>query len=89
MTYRLVVFDFDGTLADSLGQLVAVYNRLAPGLAALDPPAPKAAAALDPPGTKEPVSGGAAAASASGADAAAVADAPDAQIVVRYLQVHL
>jgi phosphoglycolate phosphatase len=32
MTYRLVVFDFDGTLADSLGQLVAVYNRLAPGL---------------------------------------------------------
>lgn len=32
MAYRLIVFDFDGTLADSLGTLVAVYNRLAPGL---------------------------------------------------------
>jgi phosphoglycolate phosphatase len=32
MTYRLFMFDFDGTLADSLGQLVALYNRLAPSL---------------------------------------------------------
>jgi phosphoglycolate phosphatase len=32
MRYPLVVFDFDGTLADSLGPALAVYNRLAPEL---------------------------------------------------------
>jgi phosphoglycolate phosphatase len=32
MAYRLIVFDFDGTLADSLGTMVAVFNRLAPSL---------------------------------------------------------
>jgi phosphoglycolate phosphatase len=32
MAYRLIVFDFDGTLADSLGPMVAVFNRLAPSL---------------------------------------------------------
>ena len=33
MRYRLVVFDFDGTLADSLGPAVVLFNRLAPALA--------------------------------------------------------
>ena len=32
MRYRLVVFDFDGTLADSLGPAVELFNRLAPDL---------------------------------------------------------
>src|SRR5579885_1166157 len=32
MRYSLVVFDFDGTLADSLGVALATYNRIAPGL---------------------------------------------------------
>ncbi|MCZ2340323.1 MAG: HAD-IA family hydrolase [Bacteroidales bacterium] len=32
MPYRLVVFDFDGTLADTLSQAVATYNRIAPEL---------------------------------------------------------
>jgi phosphoglycolate phosphatase-like HAD superfamily hydrolase len=32
MRYRLVVFDFDGTLADSLGPALLTYNRIAPGL---------------------------------------------------------
>lgn len=32
MRYPLVVFDFDGTLADSLAAAVAIYNRLAPQL---------------------------------------------------------
>jgi phosphoglycolate phosphatase len=32
MRYPLVVFDFDGTLADSLGPALASYNRIAPGL---------------------------------------------------------
>ena len=32
MPYPLVVFDFDGTLADSLGPAVALFNRLAPEL---------------------------------------------------------
>ena len=32
MRYPLVVFDFDGTLADSLGPALATYNRIAPGL---------------------------------------------------------
>jgi phosphoglycolate phosphatase len=30
MRYRLVVFDFDGTLADSLASVAAIFNRLAP-----------------------------------------------------------
>lgn len=30
--YRLVVFDFDGTLADSLASAVAIFNRIAPDL---------------------------------------------------------
>ena len=30
--YRLIVFDFDGTLADSLAAAVGTYNRIAPGL---------------------------------------------------------
>lgn len=30
MTYRHVIFDFDGTLADSLASAVAVFNALAP-----------------------------------------------------------
>jgi phosphoglycolate phosphatase-like HAD superfamily hydrolase len=32
MRYPLIVFDFDGTLADSLGPALATYNRIAPGL---------------------------------------------------------
>jgi phosphoglycolate phosphatase len=32
MRYRLVVFDFDGTLADSLGPAVELFNKLAPDL---------------------------------------------------------
>jgi phosphoglycolate phosphatase len=32
MPYRLIVFDFDGTLVDSLTLAVATYNRIAPGL---------------------------------------------------------
>ncbi len=32
MRYPLVVFDFDGTLADSFGPALASYNRIAPGL---------------------------------------------------------
>ncbi len=32
MRYPLVVFDFDGTLADSFGPALATYNRIAPGL---------------------------------------------------------
>ncbi|HET6572136.1 MAG TPA: HAD hydrolase-like protein [Fimbriiglobus sp.] len=32
MRYPLVVFDFDGTLADSFGPALAAYNRIAPGL---------------------------------------------------------
>jgi phosphoglycolate phosphatase len=32
MPYRLVVFDFDGTLADSLPATVAIFNRLAADL---------------------------------------------------------
>lgn len=32
MRYRLIVFDFDGTLADSLSVAVETYNRIAPGL---------------------------------------------------------
>ncbi|MGL6096548.1 MAG: HAD-IA family hydrolase [Fimbriiglobus sp.] len=32
MPYRLIVFDFDGTLADSLARAVAAFNRLAPRL---------------------------------------------------------
>lgn len=32
MTYRLVIFDFDGTLADSLASAVSTYNRIAPEL---------------------------------------------------------
>lgn len=32
MAYRLVVFDFDGTLADSLANAVITYNRIAPEL---------------------------------------------------------
>ena len=32
MAYRLVVFDFDGTLADSLAHAVAIFRRLAPTL---------------------------------------------------------
>jgi phosphoglycolate phosphatase len=32
MRYPLIVFDFDGTLADSLGPALAAYNRIAPGL---------------------------------------------------------
>lgn len=37
MPYRLIVFDFDGTLADSLGPALAIFNRLAPsfGLSAI------------------------------------------------------
>lgn len=30
MGYRYVIFDFDGTLADSLASAVAIFNRLAP-----------------------------------------------------------
>jgi len=30
MKYRFVIFDFDGTLADSLAAAVAIFNRLAP-----------------------------------------------------------
>jgi phosphoglycolate phosphatase len=30
MRYRYVIFDFDGTLADSLAAAVAIFNRLAP-----------------------------------------------------------
>jgi phosphoglycolate phosphatase len=32
MRYPLIVFDFDGTLADSLGPALEVFNRIAPGL---------------------------------------------------------
>lgn len=32
MAFRLVVWDFDGTLADSLASAVQIFNRLAPGL---------------------------------------------------------
>lgn len=32
MARAAVIFDFDGTLADSLADVVAVYNQLAPGL---------------------------------------------------------
>jgi phosphoglycolate phosphatase len=32
MRYALVLFDFDGTLADSLGPALAIYHRIAPGL---------------------------------------------------------
>lgn len=32
MRYPLVVFDFDGTLADSLGPALGIFNRIAPGL---------------------------------------------------------
>ena len=32
MRYPLVVFDFDGTLADSLDLSLATFNRIAPGL---------------------------------------------------------
>jgi phosphoglycolate phosphatase len=30
MPYRYIIFDFDGTLADSLASAVAIFNRLAP-----------------------------------------------------------
>src|SRR5437763_81487 len=33
MSYRLVVWDFDGTLADSLVASVASFNRIAPAMA--------------------------------------------------------
>ena len=38
MPYRLIVFDFDGTLVDSLAVAVATYNRIAPelGLRSID-----------------------------------------------------
>lgn len=32
MNYRLILFDFDGTLLDSLNHAVVVYNRIAPKL---------------------------------------------------------
>lgn len=32
MRYPLVVFDFDGTLADSLASAMAIFNRIGPGL---------------------------------------------------------
>jgi phosphoglycolate phosphatase len=32
MAYRLAIFDFDGTLADSLAHAVAIFRRLAPTL---------------------------------------------------------
>jgi phosphoglycolate phosphatase len=32
MPFKLVVFDFDGTLADSLGGMVRIFNQLAPEL---------------------------------------------------------
>lgn len=32
MPFPLVVFDFDGTLADSLAQAVAIFQRIGPGL---------------------------------------------------------
>ena len=32
MPFKLVVFDFDGTLADSIGKAVGIFNRLAPEL---------------------------------------------------------
>ncbi len=32
MTYRLVLWDFDGTLADTLRMAVQIYNRIAPGI---------------------------------------------------------
>ena len=32
MPFQLVVFDFDGTLADSLGGMIRIFNRLAPEL---------------------------------------------------------
>jgi phosphoglycolate phosphatase len=35
MRYRLVVWDFDGTLADTLAASLAIYNRLAPRHGAL------------------------------------------------------
>lgn len=35
MPFRLVLFDFDGTLADSLAAGLALYNRLAPDLGCL------------------------------------------------------
>ena len=32
MRYSLVLFDFDGTLADSLSRALAIYHEIAPGL---------------------------------------------------------
>lgn len=43
MPFRLVLFDFDGTLADSLAAGLAIYNRLAPGLGCLPVTDPDAA----------------------------------------------
>jgi phosphoglycolate phosphatase len=50
VSYSLVVFDFDGTLADSFAAFVAVYAQVAPehGLAALDPARLEALRGLGP-----------------------------------------
>src|SRR4051812_11993868 len=32
MRYSLVLFDFDGTLADSLSRALSIYHQIAPGL---------------------------------------------------------
>ena len=42
MTYRLVLWDFDGTLADTLRSAVEIYNRIAPKYQALPMTNPEA-----------------------------------------------
>ncbi len=42
MTYRLVLWDFDGTLADTLRSAVEIYNRIAPKYHALPMTNPEA-----------------------------------------------